>query len=172
MRQCSQTRGIIGYLLVANLRVTALYLDMSPITFSLRLDDVLQHVWSSRWYPMTESSSILRSRVSCRYILSGGNTDQSIQGKMIPTHSQSSTKAEATSTPTSRGITEFTISVPGSSIRTVNATEPSPPRWRTTEFSFYGVAFLLVVPLLVWWPIRLSLRQCCRMDRGSSSWVM
>ena len=53
-----------------------------------------------------------------------------------------------------RSITDLTIDIPGSNARTDVPVQPS--RWRTTEFKFYGLVFALVVPLLYYWPMRLS----------------
>lgn len=52
-------------------------------------------------------------------------------------------------------ITDLTIEVPGSTRRSTED-EPPPPRWRTPEFIFYGVVFALVVPLIIYWPMKLS----------------
>lgn len=78
---------------------------------------------------------------------------------MIPTHSVSgSTFSDPLPHLNSCSITDFTIPVAGSTVRPNAGTEPTVSRWRTREFYLYGVAFLLVVPVLVWWPMRLSLR--------------
>jgi hypothetical protein len=54
-------------------------------------------------------------------------------------------------------ITDLTVTIPGSKIQPSTNTRPLPPvRWRTPEFMFYWVAFAIVVPLLIYWPIRLS----------------
>lgn len=34
--------------------------------------------------------------------------------------------------------------------------EAAPPRWNTWEFRFYGLVFAVMVPLMIWVPIRLS----------------
>lgn len=52
-------------------------------------------------------------------------------------------------------ITDLTINIPGST-RRAGADDPPPARWRTPEFMFYGLVFAIVVPMLIWWPIKLS----------------
>nr|XP_018259356.1 glycerol transporter [Kwoniella dejecticola CBS 10117]OBR81514.1 glycerol transporter [Kwoniella dejecticola CBS 10117] len=62
-------------------------------------------------------------------------------------------------------ITDFTINIPGSKVRqredastSSSGTSDKPrPRWDTLEFRLYGVVFLVVVPMMIWVPIRLSL---------------
>lgn len=51
-------------------------------------------------------------------------------------------------------VTDLTIETPGNARRSTD--EPPPPRWRTPEFIFYGVAFVVVVPILVYWPMKIS----------------
>ena len=58
-------------------------------------------------------------------------------------------------------VTDFTISIPGSKVA---LGEGSPPRWQTKEFKFYSAAFVLVVPLLVYWPMRLSSSEPTRLS--------
>ncbi|KAK4688045.1 membrane-bound O-acyltransferase GUP1 2, partial [Tremellales sp. Uapishka_1] len=53
-------------------------------------------------------------------------------------------------------VTRFTVDIPGSATRNIENDEPPPPRWDTWEFRFYAVAFVVVVPLMVWWPMNLS----------------
>lgn len=68
-------------------------------------------------------------------------------------------------------ITDFTISLDevdgrapgaegsaGARGRASLGREPGPPKWRTKVFMLYGLVFALVVPILVYWPMRLS--QC------------
>ena len=43
--------------------------------------------------------------------------------------------------------------------RSVNGGDMKPARWKTPEFIFYALVFVLVVPLMVWGPVRLSDRQ-------------
>jgi hypothetical protein len=57
--------------------------------------------------------------------------------------------------PARRGILRLTVDVPITSSPKAGAARP-PPRWRTPEFLFYGVAFVVVVPAMVWKPIALS----------------
>ena len=52
-------------------------------------------------------------------------------------------------------VTDFTIHIPNSN-RSVNGQEAGPSRWRTREFMGYYIAFALVVPVMIWIPIRLS----------------
>ncbi|KAK6906198.1 hypothetical protein I203_100183 [Kwoniella mangroviensis CBS 8507] len=58
-------------------------------------------------------------------------------------------------------ITDFTISIPGSTIRTntntSTTTQHSIPRWNTLEFRLYALVFVVVVPMMIWIPIKLSL---------------
>ena len=55
-------------------------------------------------------------------------------------------------------LTDFTIKIPSSSAR-VTGPEPGPSKWRTPEFSLYAAVFVLVVPVVVYWPMRLSSRK-------------
>jgi hypothetical protein len=52
-------------------------------------------------------------------------------------------------------VTDFTIHIPNSG-RSIAGPEASPSRWRTREFMGYYIAFALVVPVMIWIPIRLS----------------
>ena len=63
--------------------------------------------------------------------------------------------------PTSRpkGITRLTVDI-SSSYSPERRREKHPePRWRTPEFIAYYVVFVLVIPLMVWIPYRLSTRE-------------
>lgn len=76
---------------------------------------------------------------------------------MLPAHHAS---RDATPVPFALGkrdmaVTDFTITIPGS-VRSTAASETSQSRWRTKEFMLYYLAFVLVVPIMIWWPIRLS----------------
>ncbi|WVQ81401.1 hypothetical protein IAT38_003525 [Cryptococcus sp. DSM 104549] len=86
-------------------------------------------------------------------------TSSSNTPKMMPTHTH--TSAQVPSPPrlerNKPSVTDFTISIPGSNARTVVGEEPAPPRWQTLEFRLYAAAFVVVVPLMVWLPMRLSL---------------
>ncbi|KDQ59021.1 hypothetical protein JAAARDRAFT_33744 [Jaapia argillacea MUCL 33604] len=54
------------------------------------------------------------------------------------------------------GIISMTIEIPSSS-RAARSPETRPPaRWKTPEFAFYELAFLIVVPIMIWIPISLS----------------
>jgi hypothetical protein len=54
-------------------------------------------------------------------------------------------------------ITDLTIRIPNSS-RSATGLQPDPSRsrWRSREFMVYYVAFAVVVPMMIWTPIRLS----------------
>lgn len=80
-------------------------------------------------------------------------------------------------------ITDFTISLDEVDGRTVGVDgsggararaslgpEPGPPRWRTREFMLYGLVFVLVVPVLVYWPMRLSRRGSSVRDLVVAAW--
>nr|XP_031861387.1 uncharacterized protein CI109_002991 [Kwoniella shandongensis]KAA5528459.1 hypothetical protein CI109_002991 [Kwoniella shandongensis] len=87
-------------------------------------------------------------------------TPNSHISKMMPIHSQypPSTDIDPSYTSDKRNITDLTISVPGSKARSLPpGSEPPPPRWHTLEFRLYTIAFILVVPIMVWIPMRLSL---------------
>lgn len=59
-----------------------------------------------------------------------------------------------------RGIVALTVETPTSS-RPRQTTAPRPPaRWRTPEFIFYAVCFVIVVPFLFKVPMDLSERTC------------
>lgn len=51
-------------------------------------------------------------------------------------------------------ISEFTVDIPGSKRR--SDTDPPPSRWHTLEFKFYIAVFIVVVPMLVYSPMKLS----------------
>ncbi|KAK8844173.1 hypothetical protein IAR55_006967 [Kwoniella newhampshirensis] len=77
---------------------------------------------------------------------------------MMPIHTHPpSNHVDIRSQDAKRNITDFTISVPGSKARVIPGEESPSPRWPTLEFRLYAVAFLLVVPLMIWIPVRLSL---------------
>ncbi|GAB1525165.1 glycerol transporter [Rhizoctonia solani] len=58
----------------------------------------------------------------------------------------------------SLGVVSLTVQTPTSSNFTPPETQPPPPssRWRTPEFLFYGLAFLVVVPYMVKVPYDIS----------------
>ncbi|CAE7098754.1 unnamed protein product [Rhizoctonia solani] len=58
----------------------------------------------------------------------------------------------------SLGVVSLTVQTPTSSNFTPPETQPPPPppRWRSPEFIFYGVAFLIVVPYMVKIPYDIS----------------
>jgi hypothetical protein len=62
-------------------------------------------------------------------------------------------------------ISDLTIEIPGSQRRLTD--EPPPPRWRTPEFMVYYAVFIVVVPMIVWLPMRVSLGECVRLGRRS-----
>lgn len=56
-----------------------------------------------------------------------------------------------------KGITRLTVDIPSSRTEQPHSTtSQAPSRWITLEFLFYGVVFALVVPVMVWIPMRLS----------------
>lgn len=59
----------------------------------------------------------------------------------------------------SRGITALTVSIPTSETNRIDPNRPK-ARWRTPEFIFYGICFIIVVPYMVWVPYSLSRREC------------
>ncbi|KAI6108908.1 MBOAT, membrane-bound O-acyltransferase family-domain-containing protein [Pisolithus croceorrhizus] len=55
-----------------------------------------------------------------------------------------------------RGIASLTVGIPSSKkYRQPDGSSP-PPRWKTPEFIFYYIVFVVVVPFMAWVPIRLS----------------
>ncbi len=67
-------------------------------------------------------------------------------------------KHDETST-THRGITALTVDTP-SATRFNLADSPRPKaRWKTSEFIFYAIIFVLVVPWMAWTPYTLSRRE-------------
>ena len=61
------------------------------------------------------------------------------------------------------GPTKFTVNIPESYPPQTTSTYPpkqgiqtKASRWSTIEFKVYGVVFAIVVPLMIWIPIRLS----------------
>jgi hypothetical protein len=83
---------------------------------------------------------------------------------MIPTHTQIPSFASTSILPRFESITDLTVSIPGLAARPTASTVSSPlPKWRTREFRFYGIAFAVVVPLLIYWPMRLS---SCELKRA------
>ncbi|KAI9001460.1 MBOAT-domain-containing protein [Trametes punicea] len=59
--------------------------------------------------------------------------------------------------PKPKGLARLTVDIPSSYSPNVKAASHPPPRWRTPEFMVYYVVFILIVPLMVWIPYRLSL---------------
>ena len=54
-------------------------------------------------------------------------------------------------------IVKLTVDIPSShQPRTADTT----PRWKTPEFFFYYVVFAVVIPVMVWIPVKLSSREC------------
>jgi hypothetical protein len=63
-----------------------------------------------------------------------------------------------------RGIARLTVEVPASAPPA--GARAMPARWRTPEFLFYYVCAVVVIPLMVWVPWRLSSRAYwCRRAR-------
>jgi protein-cysteine N-palmitoyltransferase HHAT len=61
-----------------------------------------------------------------------------------------------------KGITRLTVDIPSSRVEKSNSRASHPlARWRTPEFIFYEIMFVLVVPLLIWVPVSLSQRMSC-----------
>jgi hypothetical protein len=56
-----------------------------------------------------------------------------------------------------KGVTQFTVHIPEAEIRRGTPAPPTTkPRWSTLEFRLYAVAFAIVVPLMVWVPLKLG----------------
>lgn len=55
-----------------------------------------------------------------------------------------------------RGIIALTVDIPSSHPRQSQPAERPPARWRTPEFLFYALVFIVIVPVMVWIPITLS----------------
>src|ERR1700761_4881985 len=89
-----------------------------------------------------------------------------MQGDVIfdmPTDIRSSSKLAALDIvePQGRhlGITALTVQTPTSSrFARVDGARPK-ARWKTPEFTFYAIVFILVVPLMAWTPYTLSRRE-------------
>lgn len=103
----------------------------------------------------------IRQRVStCTTCKADQAIDQQVsqaqKSPMIPSHRNvDPASSHATLEARKMAVTDFTIPIPGS-IRPAAAIDPSPSRWRTKEFRFYYVVFALVVPVMIYWPVRLS----------------
>ncbi|EPQ53946.1 MBOAT-domain-containing protein [Gloeophyllum trabeum ATCC 11539] len=54
------------------------------------------------------------------------------------------------------GVIRLTVDVPASASRGVSGRKRPAARWRTPEFILYEVLFVIVVPILVWVPVKLS----------------
>jgi hypothetical protein len=78
-------------------------------------------------------------------------------GKMIPSHTASPSVPERSGR-NGPQVTDFTVHTPDSKARP-SVDEPGPSRWRSKEFTIYGVIFALVVPVMIYWPTRLSSRE-------------
>lgn len=60
-------------------------------------------------------------------------------------------------------ITSFTVQTPTSEQMPDSLSRPLPaPRWTTPEFMLYGVAFIIVLPLMVYSPMQLGFGTCDR----------
>jgi len=53
-------------------------------------------------------------------------------------------------------IVKLTVDIPSSHQQQATDTTP---RWKTLEFFFYYVAFVVIVPIMVWIPVALSSRE-------------
>ena len=53
-------------------------------------------------------------------------------------------------------IVKLTVDIPSSHQPQTTGTTP---RWKTPEFFFYYVVFIVVVPIMVWIPVTLSSRE-------------
>jgi hypothetical protein len=53
-----------------------------------------------------------------------------------------------------KGVAQLTVHIPDAAARTPSTTSRS--RWSTLEFRLYALAFAIVVPLMVWIPVKLS----------------
>ncbi|GFZ47191.1 Glycerol uptake protein 1 [Saitozyma sp. JCM 24511] len=89
---------------------------------------------------------------------SSASSASSALPKMLPSYTPSTATA---STPPAasrkpRHVTDFTVKIPGSTARPNNSDTTSTSRWRSPEFMLYGAVFVLVVPWMVYWPMRLS----------------
>lgn len=51
-------------------------------------------------------------------------------------------------------IVKLTVDIPSS-----YQPQTTTPRWKTPEFLFYYVVFIVVIPIMVWIPVRLSSRE-------------
>jgi hypothetical protein len=92
-----------------------------------------------------------------RLVLRGSAANALQSGKMMPSHSRSTGSPE--DQPRSRlRLTDFTVTTPDSKARP-SASEAQPSRWRSKEFIFYGLALVLVLPVMIYWPTRLSTRE-------------
>lgn len=70
-----------------------------------------------------------------------------------------STPSDASRKRQRRGIVQLTVDVPSSYRPATNAEEiKSRPRWLTLEFLLYYMVAVVVIPLMVWVPMRLSTR--------------
>ena len=58
--------------------------------------------------------------------------------------------------PKRTGALRFTVDVPLAPPPKINVDARPSARWRTPEFLFYGIMFILVVPWMIWKPIDLS----------------
>ena len=57
-----------------------------------------------------------------------------------------------------KGITRLTVNIPSSNRSPHTAVEEtrSPSRWKSLEFTFYYVVFLIVMPVMIWVTVDLS----------------
>ncbi|KZT02547.1 MBOAT-domain-containing protein [Laetiporus sulphureus 93-53] len=55
-----------------------------------------------------------------------------------------------------RGITTLTVDIPSSHHPQAKEAHHSPARWKSPEFILYAIIFCVVVPIMIWIPMRLS----------------
>lgn len=64
-----------------------------------------------------------------------------------------------------KGVTQFTVHIPDADARRGTPLPPTTKaRWSTLEFRVYALIFVIVVPLMVWVPYKLS-------DSEQRSWT-
>lgn len=76
----------------------------------------------------------------------------------MPSHFHPSALSDKVAPRRGPQITDFTVDTPDSKAR-ASLIEPGPSRWRTKEFMLYGLIFAAVVPVMIYWPMRLSSRE-------------
>jgi hypothetical protein len=61
--------------------------------------------------------------------------------------------------PSAKGIAHITVHIPSTFRQKMPYNVVSPSRWTTAEFKFYYVVALFVIPMMIWIPVSLSLRE-------------